>query len=240
MDASETTQFSPVATPQTSLWYVTNGRSVVGPVDTDLLLRGISMGRVPDDCYIAQPTWGQWRSLDQIREVRALYREREALKTDEVGRPLQEALLFAGIEDDDKLLKAALKLAVEQTHADVGVVHQDWPPHVGLITTHSYGRGMVHALGRIIPWWDPVREAAVKDQVMLSLSGTSDWSRVASMRLSTGGPVKAVAAVPVKVAKGHRTVIELGSFQHSFRTRDAQILSQLSGAVSRRLEQLAF
>lgn len=238
MDVLPTTALlTPVSPVQPSLWYLTNGRNVVGPVGTDLLLRGIAQGRVPIDTYVAQSTWALWRPIDQIREVRALYKKPV---TDEVGKPLAEEFPFAGITDDDKLLKQALKLAVEQTHADVGLLHQDMAPHVGLVTSHAYGRGMNTALARVIPWWDPAREAAQQDKVLLSPSKRHDWSKVATMRLSNGGPVQAVALVPVKVAKGHRTLIELGSFRHSFRNQDAELLNKLSGAVSLRLEQMSF
>jgi hypothetical protein len=237
MDVPAVVPHTPVVQPQTSLWYLTNGKAVVGPVNTDLLLRGIAHGRVPIDTYVAQSTWALWRPIDQIREVRALYKKPV---NEEMGRPLAEAFSFSGITDDDQLLKQALKLAVEQTHADVGLVHQDCYPHVGLVTSHSYGRGTKSALARVLPWWDPAREAAQQDKVLLSPSKTHDWSRASTMRLSSGGPVQAVALVPVKVAKGHRTLIELGSFSHSFRTQDAELLGKLSGAVSLRLEQLAF
>jgi hypothetical protein len=237
MDLPTTALLTPVSPMQPSLWYLTNGRNVIGPVNTDLLLRGISQGRVPIDTYVAQSTWALWRPIDQIREVRALYKKPV---TDEVGRPLAETFPFAGITDDDQLLKQALKLAVEQTHADVGVVHQDMAPHFGLVTSHAYGRGMNTALARVLPWWDPAREAAQQDKVLLSPSNKHDWSKAATMRLSNGGPVQAVALVPVKVAKGHRTLIELGSFRHSFRNEDAALLGKLSDAVSMRLEQLSF
>lgn len=239
MDAPNPALFTPAPSPQISLWYVTNGQAVVGPVNTDLLLRGITHGRIPDDCFIAQPTWPVWRPLDQIREVRALYRERDEPPV-EIGPPLSESLLFAGAQDDDALLKQALKLAVEQTHADVGMVHQDWPPHIGLVTTHAYGRGMKSTLARVLPWYDPAREAAQQDKVLLAHSTQYDWARAMTTRFRNGGPVKAVALVPVKVNNGHRTLIELGHFFHSFRREDAKVLDQISTAVSVRLEQLSF
>src|SRR5438105_385389 len=52
-----------------ALWYVTNGEAVVGPVATDLLLRGITSARIPNDCMVAQENWGSWRALHQIREL---------------------------------------------------------------------------------------------------------------------------------------------------------------------------
>ena len=53
-------------------WYVTNGDTVVGPVGTDLLLRGITSARIPDDCMVMQESWSEWRNLVEIRELSAI------------------------------------------------------------------------------------------------------------------------------------------------------------------------
>jgi len=238
MDPAAISPFTRSGGPASDLWYVTNGQAVVGPVGMELLLRGIHHGRVSDDCYIAQSFWQSWRPLDQVREIRAL-RLKGSIE-DRVGRPETDAFQFAGIQDEDQLYKRALKVAVEQTHADVGLVHQDWPPHIGLVATHAYGRGMKTALARVIPWYDPAREAAVNGKVMLARSCEHDWARAATMRLGTGGPVQAVALVSVPSGKRHRTLIELGHFRHSFRYQDARALDRVVQAVTVRLEQLAF
>src|SRR5260370_724918 len=56
------------------VWYVTNGAVVVGPVGTDLLLRGITSSRIPNDCMVAQRNWGAWRPIAQIRDVARIVR----------------------------------------------------------------------------------------------------------------------------------------------------------------------
>ncbi|HKO92506.1 MAG TPA: hypothetical protein VJU61_15200, partial [Polyangiaceae bacterium] len=48
-------------TSDASNWYVTNGSAVVGPVNTNLLLRGIAHGKVGRECFVAQHNWSNWR-----------------------------------------------------------------------------------------------------------------------------------------------------------------------------------
>lgn len=47
-------------------WYVTNGVNAVGPVNTDLLARGIAAGRVPMDAFIRHTSWKVWRPLEEL------------------------------------------------------------------------------------------------------------------------------------------------------------------------------
>src|SRR3954470_21812305 len=55
-------------------WLVSNGNVTVGPVGTDLLLRGVLHGRVPSTSLVRQPSWPHWREVGKIREVSALKR----------------------------------------------------------------------------------------------------------------------------------------------------------------------
>src|SRR3954469_23844628 len=55
-------------------WLVCNGGVTVGPVRTDLLLRGVIHGRVPSSAWVRQTGWQNWRELGRIREVSALSR----------------------------------------------------------------------------------------------------------------------------------------------------------------------
>src|SRR5690349_12176781 len=57
------------------LWFVSNGETTVGPVSTNLLLRGIAADRVPNDCMVRERSWRDWRALDSVREVAALRRD---------------------------------------------------------------------------------------------------------------------------------------------------------------------
>src|SRR6187551_1961340 len=84
----------PSRTPWRELpnWYVTNGNAVVGPVNTNLLLRGIDVGRVARDCYVAQYSWSNWREQNQIREIRSLRRWQHSKKVVPGIEPVKQAL----------------------------------------------------------------------------------------------------------------------------------------------------
>src|SRR6185436_11099955 len=60
--------------PPAPRWYVSNGETVVGPVETELLVRGITTARIPTDCMVIQESSASWRTLSQIRELSGLAR----------------------------------------------------------------------------------------------------------------------------------------------------------------------
>ncbi|HEX6764309.1 MAG TPA: DUF4339 domain-containing protein, partial [Polyangiaceae bacterium] len=51
------------------LWVVSNGDVEVGPVRTELLVRGVRHGRVPPDCRVRAAGSDDWRPVDHVREV---------------------------------------------------------------------------------------------------------------------------------------------------------------------------
>jgi hypothetical protein len=53
----------------TDRWYVTNGEYSVGPVNLDLLARGIESGKVPLDSFVRNEAWTVWRPLSDIAMV---------------------------------------------------------------------------------------------------------------------------------------------------------------------------
>ncbi len=52
-------------------WYVTTGEGSVGPVNLDLLARGIEAGKVPLDSFVRNEAWTVWRPLSDIALVTA-------------------------------------------------------------------------------------------------------------------------------------------------------------------------
>lgn len=50
-------------------WYVTIGEEPVGPVNLDLLARGIEAGKVPLDSFVRNEAWTVWRPLSDIARV---------------------------------------------------------------------------------------------------------------------------------------------------------------------------
>lgn len=50
-------------------WYVTNGATAVGPVNLDLLARGVEAGKVPISSFVRHEGWKVWRPLCEIAEI---------------------------------------------------------------------------------------------------------------------------------------------------------------------------
>src|SRR5688572_2486903 len=102
-------------------WYVTNGQAVVGPVNTNLLLRGIAQGRVERECYVAQHSWSNWREQKYIREIRSLRRWQFTQKLKPEVEPIKQAMRAPRFDDTaledtrggDELLRKALAVAVQ-------------------------------------------------------------------------------------------------------------------------------
>src|SRR5271169_1224279 len=47
-------------------WYVTIGHSAVGPVNLDLLARGVEAGKVPLEAFVRHEGWKVWRPLSEL------------------------------------------------------------------------------------------------------------------------------------------------------------------------------
>lgn len=240
---------TPSATPWRELpnWYVTNGSAVVGPVNTSLLLRGISVGKVDRECYVAQYSWSNWREQNYIREIRSLRRWQHSQKLVPGIEPIKQAMrapcfdaaALERIRCEDSVLSRALELAVQMTKANVGVVHQPKPPHVGLVTSHAHGRGMGINLGEVVPWHDEARIVASADRALLGNPDQDAWARASARRLSNriNRRVSGVALVSIALG-GSRALLELGRYDHTFRQSDISVLEDLSRSIVLRLAQL--
>jgi hypothetical protein len=58
-----------VARGATDRWYVTNGATSVGPVNLELLVRGVEAGKVPISSFVRHEAWKVWRPLCEIAEI---------------------------------------------------------------------------------------------------------------------------------------------------------------------------
>jgi hypothetical protein len=241
------------APPGASAWYVTNGESVIGPVDTELLLRGITSSRIPNDCMVIQESWGSWRALHQIREVARIGRpfSWEACHTELCPGIPEEFVRRA--RDAGEALLFAMHAAVKATHATAGLVHRARDPFVGLVTSSAVGPGVHEQLGQVVPRVDPALDRARRNEVLIgpipgrSRCGTpggvglprvvgsgagSQAERAILRRFSAySGELKSVAMVPVFDGGRLLAMIELARADHLFRAEDAVILRKIADVV---------
>lgn len=236
MDAST----SALAHPRgPAIWYLARGEQIVGPVRTELLLRGVSSGRLPEDVLVARECWSSWRELHRIREVSDYFKSQQEPLTarSPAGASIED---FREARDPDDCFRIALQLAAAGCSAHAGLVHRSLPPHIGLVTTHSYSLALKDALAEVVPWFDETRDAAMAGAVMLGCVGPHAWARATARRLYTGVPLEGLAVVPVRHHAGQQSLIELGRFDHSFRVSDEAKLLRIRDALLQRLDQLAY
>ncbi len=222
-------------------WYVSNGEAVVGPVDTDLLLRGITARRIPDDCMVIQEAWTSWRALGQIRELSRI-----------LPRPswteAKGALAASGVPEDlvrrardaGEALLFAMHAAVMATRATAGLVHRAREPFVGLVTSCAHGSGVDEQLGQVISRHDATMDWATKGMIVLAYGasdglrgrGTStDAERAIARRFSACGELAGVAMVPVFDGTRLLATVELARNDHPFRAEDAGVLRRIADVV---------
>src|SRR5579871_4833942 len=117
------------------LWHVTNGEIVVGPVSTNLLCRGIAVGKVPDDARVWRHPWAFWRPLAAVREVQALWKAQERFgrawcpSTSWTPPPATSALVGATrwIEsggDEQEVIGLTLSALASELRATSGLAHR--------------------------------------------------------------------------------------------------------------------
>jgi hypothetical protein len=230
------------------LWFVSNGEKTVGPVSTNLLLRGIAADRVPNDCMVRERGWRDWRALDSVREVAALRRDQarygqvhvpraryhyQGPRTDVGLALLKKRLHWA--KNPTEALSIGLCDAMKETGALVGAVHKRHQRTKGLATVVVMGPGMVRRVGRVVHSDDPVLELAKAGQ---SLFGVPDHlpATVVQGRLGEFPACSGVAMMPILCAGKLFATIELGRPDHAFRMGDMRRLALIAGVVAERFE----
>jgi hypothetical protein len=227
-------------------WLVSNGSVTVGPVGTDLLLRGVMHGRVPSTSLVRQPSWEHWREIGKIREVSALRRVLERSFDD---APLESPTLRDGAAavaqaaDLGEALLLALHTAARATSAAVGLAHRVREPLL-LPTTSCVFSSAIEAapecLGEVLSWHDPAFTLARSGRVrLLRVSERPKGvERVLCERLSPNALLKGVAMLPVLVEGKLHAILELGRSDRAFRASDSVALFDFSQQVALTFQRL--
>ncbi|MET0795414.1 MAG: hypothetical protein ABW061_28100 [Polyangiaceae bacterium] len=225
-------------------WLVSNGKVTVGPVGTDLLLRGVMHGRVPSTSLVRQPSWEHWREVGKIREVSALKRMLERTFDDgplEASTLRESAAAVAQAADLGEALLIALHAAARATSATVGLAHRVREPLL-LPTTSCVFEASAERLGEVLPWHDPAFTLARSGRVrLLRVSERPKGvERVLCERLSPAAPLKGVAMLPVLVDGKLHAMLELGRSDRAFRASDSVALFDFSQQVALTFQRLLY
>lgn len=227
--------------PSAPEWLVSNGKVTVGPVATDLLLRGVMHGRVPSTSWVRQTGWQSWREVGKIREVSAL---RRVLDRTLDERYTERASLSEGIaalalaSDVGEAWLIALHAVAHATSATVGLAHRLREPLL-LPTTSCVFEGPSELLGEVLPWFDPAFALARCGGFALGRADTGVVERALSERLGRGQRLLGVAMLPITISGELCGMLELGRADHPFRDSDAAELADFARRVAAVLARLA-
>jgi hypothetical protein len=211
------TVFRPEPPP---LWYVTNGELTVGPVVTSLLIRGVEYGRVPEDCHV-RSFRGGWRTLDSVREVRALQRNGcpvgpSAEQLAESWRPIER------IKDELELCNTVTWLSLAATGAESAMFHYRCRSARALITRSVIGPMSNERLHVALPEHDLLLRAARLARPVIGPPYGPSADALAMRFASSKGGAGAVAMIPIFVHGRLRAMLELSRPGHAFRRSDLQ------------------
>jgi GYF domain 2 len=235
-------------------WYVSDGAKAVGPVNLELIARGIEAGKVPLESFVRHEAWKVWRPLSEIAVVSidsaAPTQPRIARgpatfagMTDDItqpGRPvfpdeIMPADTFAGAADLDDALLLLMNAAVLRARADAALVHVVRPDGAVILYAHgAFGRDM---LGQPTSMLDPVMSAAVvgKSIVAEPSPGPAGQALCARM-LQLGVSCEVAFMLPVLVHGRLAATLEVGRKAAGLRVSELAAVEGLVDALVAKAE----
>lgn len=205
--------------PPPPLWFVTNGELTVGPVLTDLLIRGVEHGRVPEYCHV-RAYEGDWRALLGVREIAALHRKPASGFSQE-----QLADWTRNVErvrDEDELCHTVTWLALITTGAESAMFHYRGRYGRTLFTRSVIGPVNNARLGYPLSEHDPVLRSARHSIPVQGPPYGPVEDELAKRFATSHGGVGAAAMIPFLVGGQLVAMLELSRPGHAFRRTDLQ------------------
>lgn len=228
-------------------WYVTNGATSVGPINLDLLARGVEAGKVPVESFVRHEAWKVWRPLRELAEIT----DDEGmpivgrLSTDDISvvgsRPstVQDFLpsdAVVGAVDRRDALLLLLAAAVARGHAEVAMIHE--LNDDGAVAVSAHGPQVFEALGMRTKLLDPALIAAASGLLVLAEPTPGPAGQAILDRLSRlGMPVSSAVMLPIRPRGRLYGTIELGR-RSPFRAAEVAGLEALVEALVFKLEAL--
>lgn len=224
---------APSGYAQSPRWLVTNGDTTVGPVHTELLLRGYLGGRIPEHCRVRELSWPAFRPLDGIREIGSL--KRRLSRDSESPLDLRDAVRrLPASSDVGELLTLALQLAAQALDANAGLIHRYRSPAATPVTSAVFGV-MPERLGEVLAATDPSYCLALRGRGLCGSPRQGVAERIIAERLQHDGPLSSVAMTPVLVEGRLVAILELGRTGHPFRVDDTSDLAELAAHLALRI-----
>lgn len=196
-------------------WYVTNGATAVGPVNLDLLARGIESGKVPLESFIRHEAWQVWRPLSEIAVVTTIDSVAPppaGPPTDDVAFPARppfshemapsDALDGAGdVHEALVLLKAAV---VREAACDGVLIHRLHSD--GALVVCAHGPHTAGAIGMRTRTEDPALIAAGIGTIIVAEPSPGPGGQAITARLAKlGAPTEGALMIPIRTENSMST-----------------------------------
>jgi hypothetical protein len=205
--------------PPPPLWFVTNGDLTVGPVVTDLLIRGVEHGRVPDYCHV-RAFEGDWRALLGVREIAALNGKvsqgPSAEQLAEWGHSVER------LRDEDELCHTVTWLSLMVTGAESAMFHYRGRLGRTLFTRSIIGPVTNARLGYPMSEHDLVLRSARHGIPVQGPPYGPVEDELAKRFATSQGGVGAAAMIPIHIEGQLVAMLELSRPGHAFRRTDLQ------------------
>jgi hypothetical protein len=233
-------------------WYVTVGHAAVGPVNLDLLARGVEAGKVPIDAFVRHEQWKVWRPLSEL----AVFEDGDAHSprpelTDDISEAGRTPLPIGGgdLSSDPGSRRDALLLlmtaAVSRGGADAAIVHEI--DDDGAVAVCAHGSSRWEALGIRTPRLDPAVVAASTGATLVVVGGAPfttgsplgapadrAGASVVSRLCRVAGPVEGAVLIPILADGCLLAMIEIGR-RTSFQPAEIASLEALVASLADRL-----
>ncbi|HET9955670.1 MAG TPA: GAF domain-containing protein [Polyangiaceae bacterium] len=220
-------------------WLVSDGDLIVGPIATELLVRGVRSGRIPPECSVCSTAGGDFRRIDQVREIRAALSPAVSEAGPERRTGARSAVQWlSDARDANEVLLLALHGACELAFAQVGALYRVRFPLDLPVLSASYGDPCLD-LGEVVPRRDAAWQIAQEGEPVALRPRLSAAARAMESRLCIDREPMGLAIVPIRTATELFGVVELARFDHPFRAADVRALVPLMSAGVARLEELS-
>ena len=230
-----------VARRSADRWYVTTGHTAVGPVNLDLIARGVEAGKVPIEAFVRHEGWKVWRPLAELAEIVGDEGARES--TDDIsdmGRPtLPEDFVPAdaidGATDRREALMLLMTAAVVRSAAEVVLVHE--LEDAGAVVVCAHGPHLEGAIGMRLPLLDPALISAAAGATVVAEPAPGPAGQVMRARLEkvAGAPLDGAIMIPIHRHDRLVGMIELGRAA-PFRSAEIASIEALVEALATKLE----
>jgi hypothetical protein len=231
-------------------WYVTNGTTAVGPVNLELLARGIEAGKVQvEGSFVRHEAWKVWRPLSELAVVTTdappapvseSSRPTHPLpvpSTDDItspGRPiLYEEMTasdaLAGAADLRDALLLLLAAAVQKAGAEAAILYE--VTDEGPVVVCAHGPDMFEALGENIRFLDPDVIAAAGGAAVVAEPTPGPAGQAIIERMSRlGVTAEGAFMMPIRPRGRLLAMLELGR-PTAFRAREIAEVEELVEAL---------